>query len=372
MRDPRVEKLASLILNHSVKLKARENLLIELTDSGEELAAALVRQAYDLGANPFLSVIHKRLQREWIAGANLEQLRRQAGYDIPRMKDMDACVSIRGTANSAEFGGVAPERMDAYQREYHKPINIDLRLSGTKWCVLNWPNPVLAKSSGMNTDEFEDFFFQVCCVDYPAFAKQMERLAERMERADRVHILAAGTDLTFSVKGQPAVVSDGINNLPDGEVSCGPIRDSANGYITYNAPSEYMGFQHQNVRFELKDGKIISASSNNSARTNAVLDTDEGARYIGEFAIGLNPYITRPICDTLFDEKATGSIHFTPGNAYANSFNGNRSAVHWDLVQMHTPEFGGGEIWFDNELIRKDGLFVPDYLAGLNPKNLTK
>jgi len=372
MKDPRIEKLAALILGHSVKLKRGENLLIELTDQGEDLAAELIRQAYALGANPYLSIINKRLQREWIAGANPEQIRRQAGYDIPRMRDMDACVSIRGTLNSAEWSGIPAEKMDCYQSEYHKPISIDLRLSSTKWCVLNWPGPILAKNSGMNTDDFEDFFFSVCCADYPAFGAKMKILADRMEQADKVHILAQGTDLTFSIKGQPAVVSDGINNIPDGEISCGPIRDSANGYITYNVPAEYMGCNHQTVRFELKDGKIILATSNNSARTNAVLDTDEGARYIGEFAIGLNPFITRPVCDTLFDEKATGSIHFTPGNAYANSFNGNRSAVHWDLVQMHTPEFGGGEIWFDDELIRKDGLFVPDYLQLLNPENLKK
>jgi len=372
MKDPRIAKLASLILDHSVKLQKGENILIELTDNGEDLAAELIRQAYERGANPFLNIINKRLQREWIAGSNVEQIRRQAKYDMPRMEDMHACVSIRGTLNSAEWSGIPAEKMEYYQSEYNKPVSIELRLNTTKWCVLNWPGPILAKNSGMNTDDFEDFFFQVCCVDYKEFGRKMQVLADRMEKADKVHIIAEGTDLTFSVKGQPAVVSDGINNIPDGEISCGPIRDSANGYITYNAPSEYMGFNHQNVRFELKDGKIISATSNNSARTNAVLDTDEGARYIGEFAIGLNPRITRPISDTLFDEKATGSIHFTPGNAYANSFNGNRSAVHWDLVQMHTPEFGGGEIWFDDELIRKDGLFVPDYLQCLNPDELNK
>ncbi len=367
MKDNRIKTLASLLLGHAVKLKPGENLLIEITDSGEEMAVELIRQAYALGANPFIQYTNQRIQREWIAGANLDQVRRQASYDIPRMKDMDACISIRGTINLSEFHGIPAANHSIYQAEYLKPINMDLRLNTTKWNVIRWPTAVMANKSGMSMEEFEDYYFRVCCLDYVDLAARMEHLGKRMSRTDKVRLVGKGTDLTFSIKGQPPVISDGINNIPDGEVSCGPIRDSANGIITYNTSSDYGGYTHNNVMFELKDGRIINADSSNKEKTNAILDTDSGSRYIGEFAIGIHPYITRPIGDTLFDEKATGSIHFTPGNAYASSFNGNRSAVHWDLVLMQTPEYGGGEIWFDDELIRKDGIFIPEDLKCLNP-----
>ena len=367
MNDSDIKKLASLLLRHSVKLQPGEDLLIEITDSGEEMALELIRQAYAMGANPFIQYNNQRLQREWISGANVEQVRKQASYDIPRMKDMDAVISIRAPHNPSEFHGIPAEKNGIYQTEYLKPINMDLRLNTTKWNVIKWPTPVMANKCGMSMDEFEEYYFRVCCLDYADLAVRMENLAERMRRTDKVRLCGPGTDLTFSIKGQQPVVSDGINNVPDGEVSCGPILHSANGVITYNTSSDYGGCTHNNVRFELKDGKIINADSSNKERTNAILDTDAGSRYIGEFAIGIHPYITKPIGDTLFDEKATGSIHFTPGNAYANSFNGNRSAVHWDLVLMQTPEFGGGEIWFDDELIRKDGIFICDDLKCLSP-----
>ena len=140
--------------------------------------------------------------------------------------------------------------------------------------------------------------------------------------------------------------------------------------ITYNTPSIQNGFKYENVSLTFKDGKIIKATANDTEKVNAIFDTDEGARYVGEFAFGVNPYITKPMGDILFDEKISGSIHFTPGCCYDEVYNGNISAIHWDLVQIQTPEYGGGEIYLDGELIRKDGLFVPDDLKCLNPENL--
>jgi len=191
-----------------------------------------------------------------------------------------------------------------------------------------------------------------------------------MQNTDEVRIVAKDTDLRFSIKGMKAVKCDGHMNIPDGEVYTAPVKNSVNGYITYNTPSNYAGFKFENIRFEFKDGKIVKAIANNTEKLNKILDTDEGARYIGEFSIGLNPYITKPMEDTLFDEKIAGSIHFTPGSAYEDADNGNRSAVHWDIVLIQTPEYGGGEIYFDGKLIRKDGRFVIKDLEGLNPENL--
>jgi aminopeptidase len=155
--------------------------------------------------------------------------------------------------------------------------------------------------------------------------------------------------------------------VPDGEVYTAPVKNSVNGKITYNTPSPYQGIFHQQVSFTFKDGKIIEATSDQTDKLNEVLDTDEGARYIGEFALGLNPAIKEPMGNILFDEKIRGSLHFTPGDSYDETENGNSSSVHWDLVLIQRPEYGGGEIYFDDVLIRKDGIFVINELKGLNP-----
>ena len=236
--------------------------------------------------------------------------------------------------------------------------------------MLRYPNPSMAQLAGSSQEAFEDFYFNVCTLDYKKMSDAMDPLVDLMNRTDRVHIKGPGTDLTFSIKGIPAVKCDGLRNIPDGEVYTAPVRESMNGVISYNTFSEEQGFTFENIKFEVKDGKIIHATANDTDRINALLDTDEGARYFGEFAIGVNPYVLSPMKDTLFDEKICGSFHLTPGKCYEDAFNGNHSAVHWDLVMIQRPEYGGGEIYFDNVLIRKDGIFVTDELKGLNPENL--
>jgi aminopeptidase len=198
----------------------------------------------------------------------------------------------------------------------------------------------------------------------------MDPLKELMEKTDQVHILGPGTDLTFSIKGMSAIKCDGHVNIPDGEIFSAPLRESVNGRISYNTPSLYQGFTYENIVLEFKDGKIVKASSSDTARIEAVFNTDEGARYIGEFALGVNPYIQKPMKDTLFDEKIDGSFHFTPGVCYDECNNGNKSAIHWDLVCIQRPDYGGGEIYFDKTLVRKDGRFVLSELEVLNPENL--
>ena len=201
-------------------------------------------------------------------------------------------------------------------------------------------------------------------------SRAMDALVTRLEAADQVHILGNGTDLTFSIKGMPAIKCDGRINIPDGEVFTAPVRDSVNGVIAYNTPSQHMGTQFDHIRLTFRDGQIVQAEGSDPARLNAIFDTDAGARYVGEFAIGVNPYVTEPMLDTLFDEKIAGSFHFTPGSCYDECNNGNKSDLHWDLVCIQRPEYGGGEIWLDGELIRKDGLFVPADLHCLNPEAL--
>jgi aminopeptidase len=228
----------------------------------------------------------------------------------------------------------------------------------------------MAQQAGMSTEAFEDFYFKVCTLDYARMTPGMKVLADLMKKTDRVHIKGPGTDLRFSIKGIGAQPCGGLRNIPDGEVFSCPVKDSVEGHVQYNAPTVYLGASFDNIRLAFRKGRVVEATANNTKRLNEILDSDAGARYIGEFAIGFNPHILEPMRDILFDEKIAGSFHFTPGQAYEGVGNGNKSQVHWDMVCIQRPEYGGGEIWFDDKLIRKDGLFVPKALQKLNPAYL--
>lgn len=299
-----------------------------------------------------------------------EQLKLMAEVDSLEMSRMDCYIGIRGSDNVAELADVPQEKMSLYEILYATPVHHGIRVPKTRWVVLRYPNDSMAQLSGTSSEAFEDFYFRVCNLDYSKMAKAMKVLVELMDRTDKVRLTGPGTDLSFSIKGIPAVACAGEMNIPDGEVYTAPVRTSVNDKITYNAPSLYQGFTFENICLEFKDGKIVNATANDTERLNHVFDTDEGARYIGEFAIGVNPYVLYPMKDILFDEKISGSIHFTPGNCYEEAPNGNESAIHWDLVLIQREEFGGGEIYFDDRLIRRDGRFVLPELDCLNPENL--
>jgi aminopeptidase len=362
--------MAKNLLSYSVKLMPGENILIEVFDSGEELAAELIKEAFKMGGRPFLSVKKRDLMRELMLGTDAPHMSQIAHYEAERMKDMQAYIGIRGSYNSSDWSDVPSDKMGLYQSKWSKAVHSDIRVPNTKWCVMRYPNSSMAQMASMSTEQFEDFYFKVCTLDYAKMSKAMDSLVELMNKTDKVKLKGVGTDLSFSIKGLPAIKCDGELNIPDGEVFSAPVKNSINGVITYNTPAEYQGYTYENIKLEFVDGKIVNATANDTERITKVFDTDEGARYVGEFAIGVNPYIIKPMKDTLFDEKIMGSFHFTPGNAYDNCFNGNKSAIHWDLVCIQTPEYGGGEIWFDGVLIRKDGKFVLPELDVLNPEKL--
>jgi aminopeptidase len=334
------------------------------------LVNEIIKQAYKAGAWPIYSLGDSRVQRQLLTGITKEHADLMAKFDKARMKEMDAYIGIRGGHNAYELSDVAGDRLEIYNKYYSHPVHHDIRVAKTKWVVLRYPNPSMAQLAGWATEKFEDFYFDVCNLDYAKMDKAMTPLVKLMEKTDKVRLTARDTDITFSIKGIKAVKCSGLRNIPDGEIYTAPVKDSVNGVIKYNAPSIHNGTKHENVMLTFKDGKIIKAEGNHTKRLNEVLDTDEGARYVGEFAIGVNPYITEATGDILFDEKISGSIHFTPGSCYDETDNGNKSAVHWDLVLIQTPEFGGGEIYFDGKLIRKDGRFVVKELECLNPENL--
>ena len=356
MKDERIEELASNIIEHSIKLKEKEDVLIEIIgEEGMPLAKEIIRQAEEMKARPYFKIINNEILRTMLQNATEEQIKLYAKHDWNRMKDMDAYIGIRATSNTAEFNGISKEKLEMYNKYYTFPVHFEERVKNTKWCVLRYPNKSMAQMSN---------------IDYDKMSKAMDNLVDLMNKTDKVHIIGKDTDLTFSIKDIPTQKYFGTYNIPDGEVATAPVRTSINGYITYNTESAYNGKKFNNIRLEFKDGKIVKATANDTDELNAILDSDEGARYIGEFAIALNPYIEKPIGDTLFDEKIKGSFHLTPGESLEGINNGNHSSIHWDIVNIQTPEYGGGEIWFDDVLVRKDGLFVLDELKCLNPENL--
>jgi aminopeptidase len=368
MTDPRYAKLARLLVRYSTSLKKGDRVLLDMIDVPDEFTLQLIRAVRDAGATPFTETRHTRVTRETLVGITAEQAETIRDLEMFRMKKMQAYIAIRGSANATENADVPAGLMQLYSKVF-RPVQ-DYRVNQTRWVVLRWPAPSMAQAAGMSTEAFENLYFDVCTMDYPKMAKAMVPLEKLMAKTDRVHLKGPGTDLTFSIKGIGAKMCEGIRNIPDGEVFSCPTKTSANGVIQFNTPTLYSGTKFENVRLELKDGKVVNATANNTKRLNEILDTDPGARYIGEFALGFNPYILNPMCDILFDEKIAGSLHFTPGQAYADVGNGNKSAVHWDMVLIQRPEWGGGEIWFDGKLIRKDGKFLPKELQGLNPEKL--
>lgn len=368
--DTRVNILAKNLIHYSTNLQAGEKILIEMFDDALPLAKALVEEAYKAGGIPFLSLKNNSLQRSLLMRAKNEQMVLMGTWESALMKEMNAYIGIRASENISELSDVPAEAMKMYQQLWLKPVHTDIRVPKTKWCVMRYPNGAMAQLANMSTEAFEDFYFKVCNLDYAKMAKAMDPLVNLMQSTDKVHIVGPNTDLTFSIKNIPAVKCSGLRNIPDGEVYTAPVRSSVNGHITYNTPAVYQGVTYENIRLEFADGKIVKAEANHTDKITKVFDTDEGARYIGEFALGVNPYIDTPMKDTLFDEKIKGSFHFTPGSAYDAAFNGNKSAIHWDLVCIQNPEYGGGEIWFDDRLIRKDGRFIVPELNGLNPENL--
>ena len=368
MTDPRYKALAKLLVGYSTELKKGDRVLLDMIDVPDEFTIELVRAARVAGAIPIVEVRHTRVTREMLRGTDEKHAALVRDLELFRMKKVQSYIAIRGADNANENADVPSERMALYSRTVRPVLNY--RVNKTRWCVLRWPTPSMAQSAGMSTEAFENLYFDVCTMDYKRMARAMVPLERRMQKTDRVRIKGPGTDLAFSIKGIGAKMCKGDRNIPDGEVFSCPVKDSINGTIQFNTPTLYSGTKFENVRLEFKSGKVVNAVSNNSRRLNEILDTDAGARYTGEFSLGFNPYILNPMCDILFDEKIAGSLHLTPGQAYEECDNGNRSAVHWDMVLIQRPEWGGGEIWFDNELIRKNGLFLAKDLKPLNPANL--
>jgi len=366
MADPRIARLASRLIN-SVDLRPGENILIECTDTPPEIAKALLYTAsQQYGANVILKTYDSEVEKNFIVYGSKEAKERRADHELALMEEMHAYIAIRGAKNAYDMASVPGNRLTEYKK-IMQPV-LRYRVDHTKWCITRWPNASMAQEAKMSTELFENFYFDACLVNYKKMAEASKPLVKLMSEAKDVRIVAPGTDLTFSIESMPAIPCCGDKNIPDGEVYTAPVKNSVNGVIAYNTPTVYLGKPFSNITLKFEEGQIVEAKcgSGDQEALEAIFNTDEGARFVGEFAMGLNRMVKRPMCDILFDEKIAGSIHFTPGNAYQDAWNGNRSAIHWDLVLIMTPEYGGGEVWFDGQLVQKDGQFVHPALADLN------
>lgn len=367
--EDRIVKLAKNIVNYSIACKPGEKVLIQARDADKKIVSALIREVYNAGGLPFVNESSAEINKEILKGLTNEAARIKADNELAFMKQMDCFISIKGENNKFEISDIGEEQLKIQNIAFdqvHKE-----RVKNTKWVILISPTPAFAQSAKMSTEQFEDFYYNVCTLDYSKMSKAMDALVDLMQRTDRVRLVAPDTDISFSIKGIPAIKCAGEMNIPDGEVFTAPIRTSVNGRIHYNIPTTYNGTCFNNVCLDVVAGKIVKATSDNTEILNSILDTDENARFFGEFSLGVNPFIRKACNDILFDEKMCGSIHFTPGSCYEDEApNGNVSAIHWDMVLSMMPEYGGGEIYFDDLLIRKDGVFVIPELLPLNPENL--
>lgn len=366
--DNRITKLASMIVNYSLKIKEDEKVLITYQSSEAiDLVKELIEQLHQVGAIVFVNSVDPvitNLLKEKTTAKRIELIRKYQEFEV---ENFSAFIHITYNLNDYEGKNVSSRIMKEIGEKTYDLHN--KRVNERKWVLLNYPSYVDSYKAKMTTGEFYDYVMDVMTLDYSKMSFDIKPLEELMKKTNKVRITGEGTDISFSIKKMPVIPCVGSANIPDGEIYTCPVKSSVNGVITYNTESFYMGDVFKNIKLEFEDGKIINATCENKEnceKLNDILDTDAGARYIGEFSLGLNPKILNPMGDILFDEKIIGSIHFTPGTAYKDSYNGNDSSIHWDLVLIQRKEYGGGSLYFDDVLVRQDGLFVLEELKHLN------
>ena len=357
--------LSRKIVNYSLKLKEGEKVLITTMIEAKPLVLSLIEEMKDKNIVPMVRFTDPEVTAALTNMTDDKRIELLKKLGMEDVEHYDAFISIRYTTNDYENKEVSTSIVKKIGEALKKSSNI--RTNERKWVLLNYPSKLDAYKASMKSSTYFKYAMNVMNVDYKDLGERIKPLKELMEKTDKIRITGPNTDITFSIKNMPIIPCLGTCNLPDGEIYTAPIRKSINGVITYNTSSPYQGEVFKNVCLKFKDGKIIEATcEGDNQKLNEIFDTDEGARYIGEFSLGLNPEILNPMGDILFDEKIIGSLHFTPGASYDDASNGNKSSVHWDLVLIQRKEYGGGEIYFDDVLVRKDGLFVLKELLQLN------
>ncbi|MDD3340795.1 MAG: aminopeptidase [Bacilli bacterium] len=360
------EKLSKTVVNYSLKVEENERVLITyMDDSSKNLVKYLIKEIVSKKGIPFTKRVDADVNAILLENTKdncIDEIKVRKEFEV---EHYDSFITIFYNGNEYEERHV-PAEVRAKIGKATRALS-DIRTNERKWVLLNYPSIIDAYKAKMPYEEFYEYAFKTMVYNYAEMKEKIEPLKKLMEKTDKVRVTGKDTDITFSIKDIPAIPCMGESNIPDGEIFTAPVKDSIEGTITYNTPSPYRGDVYHNVSLTFEKGKIVKATcQDDNEKLNEIFDTDEGSRYVGEFAFGLNPYIREPMGDILFDEKIIGSIHFTPGAAYKEAYNGNESSVHWDMVLIQREEYGGGDIYFDDVLIRHNGKFILKELEPLN------
>lgn len=348
--DPRVAKHAELIVDYSTNIKKGDNVLIQLTDAGMELAQEIYRLAASRGANPLIVVTPTEATRQYYE-IDRRYLKNFPKHVYELTKSSDVIISVRGENNLKALSNVDPERISTRSIAL-KEIQ-EARLS-KRWCLTQFPTAAYAQEAEMSLSEYEDFVYGSILLDWKKERATMEKVKEVLDRGDLVRIEGVDTDLTMSVKGRIAVVGDADHNVPGGETFTAPVDDSAEGKIYFDFPGIVYGKEVRDIRLRFEKGEVVDYSaSKNEDLLKTMLNTDEGSGRLGELGIGTNYGINRFTKNILFDEKIGGTIHLALGRAYEECRGINKSAIHWDMIKTIKP----GKIAVDDNVVQKDGVF---------------
>lgn len=355
------EKFARLITEYSTEVQKGDNVLINVDLEAVPLARALVREVLKAGANPLLRMTYPEMTRDVLELAGDDYLNAEPVFELNEIRQIDAWIRVGAPSNSRLLQSADKERLARLMKR-SRPVQ-NIRVNETRWLGTLYPNAAQAQDAGMSTEEFEDFAYRAMFLyeDDPAEAwrrqaREQEAIVERLSRASEVRITGPGTDLKLSVRGRKWVSSAGRRNMPCGEVFTGPVEDSAEGYITYDVPSSVNGVEVRNIRVRFEQGKAVEAEAEvGNDLVQAQLNTDAGARYLGELGIGTNYRIQQPIKSILYDEKIGGTVHLALGQSYRETGGTNESAIHWDMISDLRQ---GGTIHLDGELFQENGKFL--------------
>lgn len=364
--DPRIERLAKLLVHYSLKLKKGQLVKIRGEVVALPLIQALYEEALQAGAYPYTDILNTAEDEYFLKNANADQMKYISPLSRMEINKIDAYVSIWGAANTQFLSGVDPKRQAMRAKNTSSLFGTLLKriASGSlKWVGTQYPTQADAQQAEMSLCDYEDFVYRAGHVHRPNPEKhwkkietEQRRLVKILNRTKKLHVRAGETDLTMNVTGRPWVSCHGTENFPDGEIFTSPLEDSMEGRIHFTLPAFYHGRRVDDVRLDFKKGKVVSDSaSKNEDYLKAMLNSDKGARYVGEFAIGTNYEIKNATGNTLFDEKIGGTCHVAVGAGLGESGGKNKSSIHWDMVCDLRKN---GEIKADGKVIYRKGKFV--------------
>ncbi len=354
MADQRILKAAKILVEHSTKVKKGETVQIITDHLARPLAIEVLKLVLKRGAYPIIHTSLPGSAHTFYKHANKDQLQHVHESLMHEMKRTDVIIYISAPTNTRELSELDPKKL-ALRRKATERIS-RYRVENTRWVLFDYPCEALAQEASMSIEEFEDFVFSATNIDWSKEGKRQEKLKRILDKGKQVHIIGKNTDLRFSIEGRTAIKCFGKHNMPDGEVFIAPVETTTEGCIEYSFPAIYSGGEVDGITLEFKRGKVVKAhATKNNDLLQAMLNTDPGARRLGEFGVGTNYNIKRHIKQILFDEKIGGTIHLAVGSAYKEGGGKNKSGLHWDMILDLRQ---GGKIIVDNRVIQENGKFL--------------